>query len=71
MSTDEEKRQFYEQFNTVKPNHQAWCNTPEGTLEVLKHPWKAQPPIVYIDIPGETSTASILRRLKEKHGVRK
>lgn len=69
--TDYEKYQlFYQQFNTVVHNHQEWLKSPQGTLEVLKDPWKAQPPIVKIDHPQDENKArDILAMLKARHGT--
>jgi hypothetical protein len=71
MATNEEKKQFYEQFNTVIHLHQEWLNSPQGLLEVIQQPWKGQAPIVYVDVPGETSAASVLRQIKQRYGERK
>lgn len=71
MATNEEKKQFYEQFNTVVHQHQEWLHSPQGTLEVMVNPWKAQPPVVYVDVPGEVSAASVLRQMKQRYGERK
>lgn len=67
--TDYEKyQQFYQQFNTVVHNHQEWLNTPEGTLAVLRDPWKAQPPVVRIDHPDDTNKArDILQMIRARH----
>jgi hypothetical protein len=69
--TDYEKQQlFYQQFNTVVHNHQEWLRSPEGTLAVLRDPWKAQPPSVRIDSPYEENKArDILKMLRDRHGT--
>lgn len=70
--TDYEKQQlFYQQFNTVVHNHQEFINSPQGILEVLKDPWKAQPPVVRIENPQDENRArDILAMIKARHGTR-
>jgi hypothetical protein len=65
--TDYEKQQlFYQQFNTVVHNHQEWLNTPQGTLEVLRDPWKAQPPTVQVSPSGSANPKDILNMLRQR-----
>ena len=66
MATKDEKNQFYQQFNTVADQHAAWTHSPEGLIEVIKHPWKGAPPVVHVDAPYYISTASILRQLADR-----
>ena len=68
MTDYEQHKLFYEQFNTVVHNHQEWLHSPQGTLEVLADPWKAQPPQVRIDSPFEENKArDILKMLRDRH----
>ena len=70
MTDYEKHQQFYQQFNTVVHLHQEWLNSPQGTLEVLVDPWKAQPPQVRIDSPHEENRArDILAMLKARHNI--
>ena len=70
MTDYERHQQFYQQFNTVVHLHQEWLNSPQGTLEVLVDPWKAQPPVVRVDHPSyadDTKVKDVLKRLRAKH----
>lgn len=70
MTDYERYQQFYQQFNTVVHNHTEWLNSPQGTLEVLIDPWKAQPPIVRIENPQDENRArDILAMIKARHGT--
>jgi hypothetical protein len=69
--TDYEKHKlFYEQFNTVVHNHTEWLHSPQGTLEVLADPWKAQPPQVRVEPnindPDHTQARDILRQIRAR-----
>ena len=70
MTEYEQQKLFYEQFNTVIHNHQEWLKTPQGCVEVLTDPWKAQPPAVKIshaDYADDTKAADVLRMLRARH----
>ena len=60
-----EREQFYEQFNTVIEQHRAWCHTPEGTMQIMKDPWKARSPEVRIVVVGEPNVSDILWRIQQ------
>ena len=61
----EQQEQFYEQFNTVIEQHRAWCHTPEGTVEILRDPWKARSPEVRIHVVTEPNVGDILWRIQQ------
>ena len=69
--TDYEKHKlFYEQFNTVIHNHQEWLKTPQGCVEVLTEPWKAQAPVVRVESPFEENKArDILEMIRARHSA--
>ena len=68
MADYEQQQQFYQQFNTVVHLHQEWLHSKQGTLEVLKDPWKAQPPTVRIESPFEENKArDILKMIRDRH----
>ena len=62
-----EREDFYMQFKDVALQaHQAWCNSPEGTMAILREPWKAQPPTVHISPPGSANPKDILNMLRQQ-----
>jgi len=68
MTEYEKHKLFYEQFNTVIHCHQLWCESAEGMLDILRDPWKAQPPVVRIDSPFEENRArEILAQIRARH----
>jgi hypothetical protein len=70
MTEYEQHQLFYQQFNTVVHNHQEWLHSPEGTLAVLRDPWKAQAPVVridHMDYADETKVKDVLKRLQARH----
>lgn len=71
MTEYQKQHLFYQQFNTVIHNHQEWKNTPQGMLEILRDPWKAQPPVVRVDPniadPDNTQARDILKLLQARH----
>jgi hypothetical protein len=70
MTQYEEQKLFYEQFNTVIHNHSEWLQGPQGCVEVLKDPWKAQPPQVRVEPnisdPDHTQARDILRQIRAR-----
>lgn len=60
-----EREQFYDQFNTVIEQHRAWCHTPEGTMQIMRDPWKARCPEVRIVVVGEPNVSDILWRIQQ------
>jgi len=70
MTQYEEQKLFYEQFNTVIHNHQVWAESPQGCVEVLRDPWKAQPPQVRVEPnindPDHTQARDILRQIRAR-----
>jgi hypothetical protein len=60
-----ERELFYEQFNTVIEQHRAWCHTPEGTMQIMKDPWKARSPEVRIVVVGEPNVSDILYKIQQ------
>jgi len=74
MTEYEKQKLFYEQFNTVVHNHQEFIQSPQGMLEVLKDPWKAQPPQVRIEPnipdPDNTQARNILNMIKARHAAK-
>jgi hypothetical protein len=73
MTDYEQHKLFYEQFNTVIHNHQEWLHSPQGCLEVLQHPWKAQPPRVRVDPniadPDNTQARDILQQIRARQAA--
>ena len=72
MTIDQDKIQFYQQFDTVVHNHQEWLKTPDGLLAVVKHPWKGQAPIVRVDYPDNDNLSlsglrEIIARIQARH----
>jgi hypothetical protein len=68
MTEYEKHKLFYEQFNTVVHNHQLWCESAQGTFEILQDPWKAEPPVVRIESPFQENTArEILEMIRARH----
>jgi hypothetical protein len=70
MTQYEEQKLFYEQFNTVVHNHQVWAESQQGCMDVLKDPWKAQPPQVRVEPnisdPDHTQARDILRQIRAR-----
>lgn len=71
MTEYEKRDQFYQQFNTVRDNWEKWRQTPEATMEILKHPWKAEPPdvIVRAHDPDTQRTREILNKIRTRHAA--
>jgi hypothetical protein len=65
MSSWEDREEFYEQFNTIIELHRAWCSTPEGTMEIMRDPWKAETPQVRF-MHDPASPASILDMIQQR-----
>lgn len=69
MNDYERKSAFYQQFNTVLENWQAWCQTPQGTMEILKDPWKAHPPQVLVRTSDVLDSTSILEQIRARRAA--
>lgn len=72
--TDYQKHKlFYEQFNTVVHQHQEFIQSPQGMLEVLRDPWKAQPPQVRVEPnisdPDNTQARDILNMIRARQAA--
>jgi hypothetical protein len=67
--TDYETREaFYSQFEeTGMQGHRDFCASAEGTIAILRDPWKAQPPKMRITPPGDwNDAASILAMIRKR-----
>jgi hypothetical protein len=65
MANDRED--FYTQFKqTALQAHQDWCTSAEGTLAILRDPWKAQPPTVHVSPPNSANAKDILNMLRQR-----
>jgi hypothetical protein len=55
-----EQRDFFKSFDTTYENWQRWTKTPEGTMAILKDPWKGEFPK-----PGQTAE-QVLAMIRER-----
>lgn len=58
---------FYNQFDQAVALHAEWCRTPEGTMAILRDPWKALPPVSHISPPDISNAKDVLHRLRARH----
>ena len=62
-----EREDFYMQFrDAILQAHQAWCESAEGTVSILRDPWKAQPPVVHVSPPSSANPKDILAMLRSR-----
>jgi hypothetical protein len=62
-----DREDFYTQFKHIALQaHQDWVNSPEGTLAILRDPWKSQPPTVHVSPPGSANPKDILNMLRQR-----
>ena len=69
MTEYQKRDHFYQQFNTVLKNWHEWTKTPQGLVEILKHPWKSEPPEVTIraNDPENNKARDILNQIRARH----
>jgi hypothetical protein len=66
MSNFNVRADFYSQFDQAVALHAAWCQTPEGTVSILRDPWKALPPVSHVSPPGSSNPKDILTMLRDR-----